>query len=75
MLHHVGAGVKARRKALGFSLRGLAKSLPIGYVMLCEFENGKKDTTVSVMLSICKELDMTLQELERLGKDVRGNKL
>jgi transcriptional regulator with XRE-family HTH domain len=60
---HVGPRLRARREALGISLRQFARDQGISASFISQIETGKAQPSVATLYAICRALDMSLDEL------------
>ena len=56
----IGQRIRARRHALGVSLKGLAARLDITYQQLQKYERGQNKTAASTLAEIVYELQMPI---------------
>jgi transcriptional regulator with XRE-family HTH domain len=66
----IGEQLRARRHALGLSLRALADRLGVSPSLISQIERGRANPSVSTLYAIVAELDVSLDELlfnERRG--------
>ena len=71
----IGEQLRARRHALGLSLRELADRLGVSASLISQIERGRANPSVSTLYAIVAELDVSLDELlfnERRGTDSVG---
>jgi transcriptional regulator with XRE-family HTH domain len=59
----VGEAIRARRQALGLSLRDLADRLGVTPSLISQIERGRANPSVSTLYAIVAELDLSLDEL------------
>lgn len=59
----VGARLRARREALGISLRQFARDLDVSASFISQLETGKAQPSVATFYSICAALDLSIDEL------------
>jgi transcriptional regulator with XRE-family HTH domain len=59
----VGALLRARREALGISLRQFARDLDVSASFISQLETGKAQPSVATFYSICAALDLSIDEL------------
>ncbi|WP_332772051.1 helix-turn-helix domain-containing protein [Phenylobacterium sp.] len=77
---HVGARVRARRKALGLNLEALAAELGVAYQQLQKYETGANRISVSMLYEIARALRTPVadfygglpQVLARDGEPAKG---
>ena len=71
----IGDQLRARRQALGLSLRELADRLGVTPSLISQIERGRANPSVSTLYAIVAELDLSLDELlfsERRSADLAG---
>jgi transcriptional regulator with XRE-family HTH domain len=59
----IGEQLRARRHALGLSLRGLADRLRVSPSLISQIERGRANPSVSTLCALVAELDISLDEL------------
>lgn len=59
----IGDAIRARRQALGLSLRDLADRLGVTPSLISQIERGRANPSVSTLYAIVAELDLSLDEL------------
>ena len=59
----VGEAIRARRQALGLSLRDLADRLGVTPSLISQIERGRANPSVSTLYAIVAELELSLDEL------------
>lgn len=59
----VGARLRARREALGISLRQFARDIDVSASFISQLETGKAQPSVATFFSICAALDTSIDEL------------
>lgn len=59
----VGARLRARREALGISLRQFARDIDVSASFISQLETGKAQPSVATFFSICAALDTSVDEL------------
>lgn len=59
----VGEAIRARRQALGLSLRHLADRLGVTASLISQIERGRANPSVSTLYAIVAELELSLDEL------------
>ena len=69
----VGARLRARREALGISLRQFARDLDVSASFISQLETGKAQPSVATFYSICAALDLSLDELFAAGDPPRDH--
>ncbi len=69
----VGARLRARREALGISLRQFARDLDVSASFISQLETGKAQPSVATFYSICAALDLSLDELFDAGDPPRDH--
>lgn len=61
-MNDFGARIRTRRKELKLTLRELAKKAGCTASFLCDVERGKRRIGADLLLAICRELDLPMQE-------------
>lgn len=61
--HEVGNSLRARRRALGRTLREVSAQSSVSLGYLSEIERGEKEASSELLASICHALQMPLSEL------------
>lgn len=61
--HEVGNSLRARRRALGRTLREVSAQSSVSLGYLSEIERGEKEASSELLASICQALQMPLSQL------------
>jgi len=62
----VGSNIRARRLALGLSMRGLSARVGIAHSSLRQIEIGASRPRPDLLERLCRALDITLNDLQRI---------
>ena len=66
----LGDLIRKLRKEKGFSLRKLAEKVDVSYVNIAHIENGRVETTKSILKQLSKALDYDIDKLLAVGNNV-----